>query len=206
MKPIPEKLYETFTPSERIQLTLAALARSDDAEVTRLRSSCKYLTYRMRDTNYSFRMEGIASMTATFGEVCNHLCVYISLGESLVWSNVCSMRSFREGFNLGLELGGGEVPEPEKCNILCEKINSVLKEMKENKKFSQRQINILKSAYQAFSEICNEENLNLDDLLKWFQFDECAPALQDFLALEGIADESSLKTFKSVFKRLLANA
>jgi hypothetical protein len=47
------RLYDTFTPIERMRLFIEAAARRDIAELDRLNNTCPRLTYRTEDWKYS---------------------------------------------------------------------------------------------------------------------------------------------------------
>jgi hypothetical protein len=49
---LTDKLYETFTPRERLALFFDAMARKDYAEVDRLTDTCERKSYRMQDAAY----------------------------------------------------------------------------------------------------------------------------------------------------------
>jgi len=50
------KFYDAFTPAERFQLVIEALARGDEQEVRRLVRSCPHHTYTIIDAAYTDRM------------------------------------------------------------------------------------------------------------------------------------------------------
>jgi hypothetical protein len=47
------KLYDRFTPEERLRLVIEALARGDEAEKARLITSCPYKTYTQTDVAFA---------------------------------------------------------------------------------------------------------------------------------------------------------
>ena len=47
------KLYDRFTPEERLRLVIEALAREDDEEIGRLIASCPYKTYTQTDIAFA---------------------------------------------------------------------------------------------------------------------------------------------------------
>lgn len=49
--------YEALTPPQRVQATIAALARGDEAEAGRLKRTCPMKTYRQRDADYADAIE-----------------------------------------------------------------------------------------------------------------------------------------------------
>ena len=64
------KLYDRFTPDERVRLAIRALARSDDAEADRLARACPRKTYTMIDAGFTDRLEATEVLT---------LCIMVEL-------------------------------------------------------------------------------------------------------------------------------
>lgn len=62
-----EKLYEKFTPRERLALFFEALARKDHAEADRLADTCERKSYRMPDAAYLQNLQYV------------HVCCLIAL-------------------------------------------------------------------------------------------------------------------------------
>ena len=56
--------YEEFTPEERVRLTLAALARVDIEEVTRLMNTCPHMTLVGPDPEYPKRLDRVGRVSA----------------------------------------------------------------------------------------------------------------------------------------------
>ena len=72
---LTDKLYETFTPRERLALFFDAMARKDYAEVDRLTDTCERKSYRMQDAAYLQNLQCI-SMS------CLHALLMISEAKS----------------------------------------------------------------------------------------------------------------------------
>lgn len=53
------KNYDWFLPNERFQLTLAALARDDKAEIEKLFATCPRKTYIQTDINYTLMIDAL---------------------------------------------------------------------------------------------------------------------------------------------------
>src|ERR1035437_3386979 len=56
---LTDKLYETFTPRERLALFYEAMARKDYAEAERLADTCERKSYRMREASFQQNMQYI---------------------------------------------------------------------------------------------------------------------------------------------------
>ena len=66
MKDKLEKYYDTFTVKERIDLTIAALARGDREEFLRFRDSCPKNYYKATDANYTNCMEDLTRIGISY--------------------------------------------------------------------------------------------------------------------------------------------
>src|SRR4051794_26976328 len=76
------RLYDRFTPQERVALMLEAWARADTAEAGRLRESCPVRTYEATDAAFTDRMELSFDKLAV---VCIELSQYAGRLHLLHW-------------------------------------------------------------------------------------------------------------------------
>lgn len=53
MTAIPDSVYTTLTPAERIRAAISASARQDTAELDRLRTTCRMRQFKITDPDYS---------------------------------------------------------------------------------------------------------------------------------------------------------
>lgn len=67
-----EKLYEKFDMVERVNLTIAALARKDDNEVDRLRRTCPKSQYIAMDHRYTNRLDCLVIIGTRFSGLCDY--------------------------------------------------------------------------------------------------------------------------------------
>lgn len=64
--------YHNFTIKERINLTIAALARDDNDEIARLRRTCQRKQYSMIDREYTSKLDNLTWIAAHLLELQNH--------------------------------------------------------------------------------------------------------------------------------------
>lgn len=69
-----EKLYDTFSPAERLTLFLQALDRGDEAEAQRLWRSCPRRTYEQADAAFADRHQVAFDTAAVMAADLRHLC------------------------------------------------------------------------------------------------------------------------------------
>ncbi len=62
--------YDLFDAKERINLTIAALARDDEDELMRLRVSCSRKHYTMLDADYCFGMDRVRYACMAYADLC----------------------------------------------------------------------------------------------------------------------------------------
>ncbi|OSQ44938.1 hypothetical protein [Marivita geojedonensis] len=62
MKKISQKVYATLTPTQRVAAYVEALARGDEDEVQRLRSSCPRVEYRRIDPRFTIRLDTLFAL------------------------------------------------------------------------------------------------------------------------------------------------
>lgn len=59
MKTIPDSVYSSLTPAQRMAATISAIARGDESERERLKRTCEKHAYLITDPEYTNRMEKI---------------------------------------------------------------------------------------------------------------------------------------------------
>lgn len=70
MRDVNENNYKQFTPTERTNLTFAALARGDLEDAERLWATCPRFSYSTRDFEYTYRFENLMLLSSIFFENC----------------------------------------------------------------------------------------------------------------------------------------
>lgn len=69
-----EKMYETFSPAERLTLFLQAMARGDEGEAQRLWRSCPRRTYEQADVAFADRHQVAFDTAAVMAADLRHQC------------------------------------------------------------------------------------------------------------------------------------
>lgn len=70
MRQIHDQQYAHFTSNERLNLTLAALARGDETEADRLWQTCPRYQYHAHDFAYTLRFNALMILSSIFFEKC----------------------------------------------------------------------------------------------------------------------------------------
>lgn len=168
MKNKLEKHYDVLNAAERINLSIAALARDDKEELSQLQNSCPKFDYNMRDAKYCFGMDKIRLICITYTILCENsnnsisLCIFlISILEDLI-------AAYEEGFNLVIKDLGNDYKPTKKTIIKKEK------ELKENQKlidkigqcFNER-VAELKAIHEAFKSFCEKAGIDYENTCKW---------------------------------------
>jgi hypothetical protein len=203
MKSIPEKIYNTFNTNERVQLTIAALARSDSAELKRLGNSCPLFTYKMLETEFVSKMDNIQKLCMYLTIVFHVVLHKIERAEAVIAATHYAELCTEIGFHIGITATSGVIVDDKVFLKLDEEQAQKLKIkneviVKRDEAFSE-----LNAILQAFNEACTEENLNVKDLLKWSGIDKQIPNSPEYLSFQGVIDEESFNHFKKNFSSIL---
>jgi hypothetical protein len=161
MKDNLSKHYGILNAKERINLSIAALARGDEEEFLKLKNNCTIFHYKMPDANYISGMERITLICMGYAYLCDSqnnkagMCYLLaSLLEELAIT-------YEKGFNLALEdLGNSHKPSRK----------TIAKKTKEIKKYKslaakltgcfQERAAELKAVYEAFKSFCEKSGIN----------------------------------------------
>lgn len=175
MKAINEKIYNNFTPSERLNLAIAALAREDQVEVDRLQRSCPVKNYTARDLKYKDYFISYTNISMTFYTLCADLFTRITAYSYVLLLNAQKLEN-KKLFKLNIEIKSASDSQ----DILIAQ---------------------LKAVYDGFYQFCNDAKLNGDDILKTINFGVLNP--DGYLSMEYIkADEEYTKEVKALFMEL----
>lgn len=206
MKDINRKYYEKFSAEERVQLTISALSRQDSQEADKLRNTCPRISYTMKDLQYMNRMQAIEKMTMALAAICTELLDKIRIQKLALSGAQLAMHASSKGFQLGYRIGQSKKSKkPLKYEYNpFEDIDNLYDEISNDHDSLQENIIQLKAAYQAFNEICAEENINADQLIKWFGIFEHLKELKNYLGCPVTATNEALKMYMEVFKKQLS--
>jgi hypothetical protein len=116
MKNLNDKLYEAFTPKERADLALAAIARCDKAEFKRLNNTCARKNYIMNDIEYTERLDELHRIKNLFLPLFTeyyHQCLAMELIMESIQQEKLSLTT-------GYTLAGGD-PDDDIIKLLVGK-------------------------------------------------------------------------------------
>lgn len=147
------------------------------------------------------QVESIKAMTRFFAVICSEFYNKIVLAYSGSMSNFFSADWYQQGYRLGLQVAG---KNPDKVDeALLKKYQDNLDEMesksaKYNESYEQ-QIGGLKAFYQAFLEICQEEQLSAEELIKELNIFEYHIELKKYISMKTVTvEEETVNFYKKV--------
>lgn len=168
---IGEKHYQQFNPHERINLTMAALARNDIKEADHLWDTCPTYSYRMRDLEYSARFFDIVLIGSFFFENC--VLHYNTIKRA-------------DEFIASIE---NEFENPLDVEKILEKV------------FFARAVHItrLKALYQGLIQFCQHTGINYDDFIKTIPINKVCFEIEHLLSAEIKVDNILVEQMKKMF-------
>ncbi len=172
-----EKNYYQFTPHERINLAMAALARDDIEELDRLRRTCKTYTYTARDLNYQTRMTSITLISCLFFEKVIHH-----------YNNIMLFELYSRDLLLCMSLSDSET------DISSDQIDELIETIVSKK---HNHISFLKGVYTALKIFCEEVNLISEDIIKSINFEKSCEKINDYLSSEIKANDEYAQFIKN---------
>lgn len=170
MHNLKDKSYEQFTPIERINLTMAALARGDIEEADRCWETCPRHDYKALDFDYTIRINAAMMLRMEFREKCFHHYNQIKLIEAHMLHLECFIDS--EKFD-------------EKMDKLVN-IHSI-------------HIARLKAVYDAMKLLCVDIGLFMDTLLQHCHIEENCADICSYLSSDIKADIKFIEYYKQEF-------
>lgn len=198
------KLYDVFTPDERVKLALAAMGRGDNAELERLWSTCPRKAYRMPDAAFGDKMDAVLL-------IAKSLLSYLLLVEKdikmaqlnkhwYIQHVTAQIKAFRDGANLVWQNAG-------KKGVACtDKIPAdVDRELPEElKELHSKAVSELKGYHAAMETFCSEIGIDVDliislDPIVRDAYDRLSPYLKEDIP----ADQDVFETMYSAFQKNL---
>lgn len=164
MMKINEKLYEKFDVLERVNLTVAALARGDDEEINQLRRTCPKVQYITIDHNYTSRLDCLVFLGARFSGLCDYFYNKILLCQSCIVTYTLMN---------DLPIFAGE-----NCEHNLEKLQQAKSD----------HIASLKSIHEALRRFCVEKGVDVNKVNEWIACRTVCDDLDNFLNSEVAPD------------------
>jgi hypothetical protein len=168
------KHYESFSPDERLNLTLAAIAREDIEEMQSLARTCPMMIYRSPDRRYAKRLQAVGVIALHFSNlIANCFNKIILLNVISIMDDVApilSQKIFNSNENTNSAL-----------NILLSNIAS------------------LRAIYNGLIDFCNEIGINHEDILIMEKINEKHPYMQGFFSLTAEENKVHRQDIKNTF-------
>jgi hypothetical protein len=172
MLDVKDKQYQKFTPQERVNLAISAMARNDSKEVERLWDTCPIYSYRTRDLEYKARFLAITLISTVYFEKCvYHYNAIMKVDSYASLADEIDPKYFNE-----------EEPIFDKLN-LARKIH----------------LSRLKALRQGLIQFCCHIGINSEDLLKTIHVENACFDIDLLLALEVETNQELIQRAKEMF-------
>jgi hypothetical protein len=199
MKNQLEKFYDKFNVDERVNLTLAAMARNDQEEMDKLYRTCPTRNYSQIDFIYIQKMNGLYRIASVFSEICQHFIYKIDLS----FSCIAAFRLAAEGFKDGLLSVVGQLDETHavRINQYEENQTELVDKLEEIHK---QHIIYLQSVYEGLRQFCTHEKIEMNDVIKYSKLDILHPTISQTVNYKiGLNEElvaSTINCFNKLWK------
>lgn len=180
MRQIQDQQYTQFTAKERINLTIAALARGDEAEADRLWKTCPRYKYDAHDFGYTLGVDALIVLGALFFQKC-----------VLHYNLIKKADTFITGFEQDLEF-----EEAEGFNDLAKKMRDLIELAT---KAQNAHISKIKGLFNGFKQFCSSAGLDDENILKTIPIEECCHDLDILLGAEIEVDTQYMNHIKDFF-------
>jgi len=180
MRQVNDTQYQQFTPAERVQLTLAAIGRGDEAEANRLWQTCPNYHYEETDIEYTSRISALIMLGSIFFEKCVYHYNHIQK------ANTCILATEHE---LGYE--------NEKNLVEFSKITQRLLELSAQAR--NLHISRLKGLYEGFKQFCSDVGIRSENILNTLTIKGCCFEIDLLLSSEITIDTEYTQLIKEFF-------
>lgn len=180
MRQIQDQQYTQFTAKERINLTIAALARGDEAEADRLWKTCPRYKYDAHDFEYTLGVDALIVLGALFFQKC-----------VLHYNLIKKVDTFIMGSEQDLEF-----EETAGFNDLAKKIRDLIELAT---KAQNVHISKIKGLFNGFKQFCFSVGLDDENILKTIPIKDCCHDLDILLGAEIEVDMQYMNHIKDFF-------
>jgi|GEM_PF-2832992 len=181
MRQIPDQHYARFTPNERLNLTLAALARGDITEADRLWQTCPRHQYHAHDFAYTLRFNAVLLLNSLFFEKCVfHYNQIQKIAEFILEAEY--------------DLAFAEEKNSK------EMANEAQKLIEHTQKTLNTHISRLKGLFAGFKLFCAEAHLDCEHIINMTTIKNCCPDLDLLLEAEAETDIQYAEQIKVFFQ------
>lgn len=200
MKNNLSKHYGKFTNKERINLSLAALARGDYEELEKLCDSCKKVTYKQLDINYSDKMKRLMLMHFWYKLSCAEFGIELSerkAAKNALESEIAGYIKCANDVFEDVTFDDEDMAKNHPAVLKAEKYGSKYrKKMLKIEKDIDKTISKIIAIHKALKLVCEEQGICFNNLLLFYIFngEGDAEEIPDFSELSDMeADEDVLK-------------
>lgn len=180
MRQIHDQQYAGFTPNERLNLTLAALARADTIEADRLWQTCPRYQYHAHDFAYTLSLNAVMLLNSLFFEKC---MFHYNQTKKI------------EGFILEAEYDLAFVEEKN----AKEMANETQQLIEHTQKTLNTHLSRLKGLFAGFKLFCAEACLDYENVINITLIKDCCHDLDLLLESEFETDMQYMNHIKDFF-------
>ncbi|MHB8804610.1 MAG: hypothetical protein ACYC7C_05160 [Coriobacteriia bacterium] len=191
--------YPVLGPLERVRLVLAALDRGDSHEAELLVTTTPRVNVRITDPEFMSLIAATQSVAYLYALLAGSAEAHRAASDVADTAIQLSAIRYEHGFELGVLASG--VPEKEHgvWGVLQEQVHlhdEIRQELEDSREGDAQ---VLVAATQALERLCEEEGLEIDELLAWYP-----PARQQVATafeLSEEPDEAVVEQLYAVFRR-----
>lgn len=180
MRQIHDQQYTQFTAKERINLTIAALSREDEAEADRLWQTCPRFNYHAYDFEYTLGVDALFMLSALFFEKCVRHYNLIKRADTFIMGSEQDL----------------EYEETEGLGDLAKKTRDLIELAT---KAQNAHISKIKGLFKGFKQFCLGAGLNDENILKTIPINDCCHDLDILLATDIEIDMQYMSHIEGFF-------
>lgn len=180
MKQITDPSYAKFSPQERLSLTMAALARSDQAEANRLWETCPWRPCYTMDMEYTQRMHALFVIESLFFQKIVLHYNMAQKAEKFIMTRECDL----------------EAEQNHDMGEWVEKTQQLITAMSNAR---DGHLSNLKEVIEGFRLFCTEAGINYDDVAKALPLNDCCPDIDWLLTFDVPVNDEHIQAVKSLF-------
>lgn len=180
MRQIHDQQYAEFTSRERLNLTVAALARGDMAEADRLWQTSPRYHYMTHDLEYTEGVGSLIMLSSLFFEQCVYHYNLIKKAQMFI---------------MGLE----QDLDDEKKEGLTDLVTQTRKLLDVASKAQDVHVSKIKALFEGFKKFCIEVGLDSEAVLKTISINDCCNDIDFFLSSDIKIDETYINATKQFF-------
>jgi hypothetical protein len=173
MRDINLNNYGQITAQERINLTIAALARGDIKEADRLYDTCPKYEYKVADKEYNCRLMAMPIISHLFFERCVYYYNTLARIDSTI-----------------LLLEATDTPYLNEAD-----------DIRLNRLYYNRDLNMgkLKALYEGFRQFCCQISIEVEGALKTMGIERCCVDIERYIASTVVPTPEDIERAKAMF-------